>query len=142
MSVRSARVARRGEAGTGTIGTTAGVAAFLLFLLLALQVVVGLFTTSTVTAAGHDAARRVASAEVDHDDPAAVELARAEAEAELRRLLGGIGDDAVVTWAIGADEVRLHVTVTVPGILPSSLGAATGRRQVDRTFTARIEAVR
>lgn len=127
------------ERGTGLIGSAAGVAAFLLFLLFALQLISNLYATSTVTAAGYDATRSVASAEVDHDDPASVATAQREAERHLRDLLGEMGQDAEFTWSSDGEQVRLRLVVDSPGILPSSVRDTTGLRRIDRTFVVRIE---
>lgn len=128
-----------GEAGTGLIGTAAGVAVFLTFLLFAVQLTLNLYATSTVTAAGFDAARAVASQRVDHDDRAAVEAAQVEATETLRSLLGEIGRQAELTWTVGAEVVRLRLVVDAPGVLPSGLAGGVGLRRIERTFEVRIE---
>lgn len=130
------------EEGTGLIGTAAAVAAFVLFLLFAVQLIANLYATSTVTAAGYDAARTVASAEVDHTDPQAVAAVQREAERQLRDLLGTMGRTAQLTWTVGPDHVRLHVVVDSPGIVPSSVRDTTGMRRIERTFVVRIEGPR
>lgn len=137
MSARS-----RSEAGTGLIGSAAGVAVFLVLLLFAVQLVVNLYASSTVSAAGYDAARQVASRRVDHGDPAAIASAQLDAERRLRRLLGELGRSAEVTWQVDADTVRLRVVADAPGVLPRRLAQGTALRQVDRTFVVRIEAIR
>ncbi|MEO6989595.1 MAG: hypothetical protein ABI239_13225 [Aquihabitans sp.] len=129
----------RGEAGTGLIGSAAGVAAFVLFLLFAVQLIVNLYATSTVTAAGYDAARSVASANVDHSDPQSVAVAQREAERHLRDLLGDMGQSAQLSWSTDGNQIRLHVVVDSPGILPSSVRDTTSLRHIDRTFVVRIE---
>lgn len=127
------------ERGTGLIGSAAGVAAFVLFLLFAVQLIVNLYATSTVTAAGYDAARSVASASVDHDDPRSVSIAQGEAERHLRDLLGELGRTAKLSWSSDGNQVRLHLVVDSPGIIPSSVRDTTGLRRIDRTFAVRIE---
>lgn len=130
------------ERGTGLIGSAAGVAAFVLFLLFAVQLIVNLYATSTVTAAGYDAARSVASASVDHSDPQAVVGAQQEAERHLRDLLGAMGRGAELSWSSDGDQIRLHLMVDSPGIIPSSVRDTTGLRRIDRTFVVRIEQTR
>lgn len=132
----------RSEAGTGLIGSAAGVAVFLVLLLFTVQLVADLYATSTVNAAGYDAARQVASRRVDHTDPAAVVYAQRAAEHRLRSLLGRFGRTAAVTWQVDDEEVRLRVEVDAPGILPSGLARRTALRHIDKTFVVRIEAVR
>lgn len=127
------------ERGTGLIGSAAGVAAFVLFLLFAVQLIVNLYATSTVTAAGYDAARSVASADVDQGDPRAVAIAQREAERHLRGLLGEMGRTAELTWSSDGSQLRLHLVVDSPGIIPSSVRDTTGLRRIDRTFVVRIE---
>src|SRR5438105_4596946 len=74
---------RRDERGTGLIGTWAGFVIFLALLLFAVQVMFNLWSTSAVTAAASDAARKVATA----DDPSSRSVQR-QAEDDARRLLG------------------------------------------------------
>ena len=127
-----------GESGTGTIGTAAGVAAFLVLLLFAVQLMVNLYAASTVTAAGYDAARVVASRRVDHSNPLSVASAQAEAEARFHQLVGRAGESAELTWIVSSTTVELRVLVDTPTILPSEFGpVAFGR--VDRTFVVRTE---
>ena len=130
------------EDGTGLIGSAAGVAAFLLFLLFAVQLIANLYATSTVTAAGYDAARSVASASVDHDDPQSVASAQREAERHLRDLLGTMGRTAELSWSSDGEQIRLRLVVDSPGIIPSSVRDTTGLRRIDRTFVVRIEQTR
>lgn len=129
----------RGQRGTGLLGTAAGTAAFLVFLLFAVQLTVTLYATSTVNAAGYDAARRVASMRIDHDDPAAVRRAAAESERHLRDLLGDLGRTARVTWTVDADHVRLRIVADSPGVLPSTVRDTAHLRHIDRTFVVRVE---
>lgn len=112
---------------------------FLLFLLFAVQLITNLYATSTVSAAGYDAARFVASRQVDHRDPAAVAQAELLAEQQLRALLGGMGRQADLSWEVTGSSVRLTIHVRAPAILPSTLDGGAGRRVIDRTFAVRIE---
>ena len=134
--------ARHGERGTGLVGSIAGVAAFVLFLLFAVQLLVNLYTATTVSAAGLDAARTVASRHVDHDDAGSVAAARARAEARFRSLLGRSADRAELTWSITGDVVHLRVVARPPGVLPSTLGHRVAFGHIDRTFTVRVEELR
>ena len=128
-----------GESGTGLIGTSAGVAVFLIFLLFAVQLTLNLYATSTVTAAGFDAARTVASRRVDHANRAEVAAAQAAATETLRTMLGETGRHADVSWTVGTEVVRLRLVVDAPGVLPSELAGGAGPRRIDRTFVVRIE---
>lgn len=136
---RDVPVGETGETGTGLIGSAAGVAVFLIFLLFAVQLTVNLYATSTVTAAGFDAARTVASRRVDHHDATSVATAQVQAEEVLRSLLGETGRQADLTWTIDAEVVRLELVVDAPGILPSALAGGMGLRHIERTFVVRIE---
>ncbi len=134
---------RRGsERGSGYVGTTAGVVAFLLLLLFAVQLMANLYATSTVSAAGFDAARLVASKDGDHTEPGSVASARARAEARFRSLVGRLGDRASLTWSDDAEIVRLHVSVATPTILPRSFGDVVAFGQVERTFEVHVEELR
>jgi Flp pilus assembly protein TadG len=117
----------------------AGVAVFLAFLLFAVQLSVNLYATSTVSAAGHDAARAVASRRVDHQDPASVAAAQAAAEQQLRQVMGSLAEGAQVSWIGDGEVVRLRLVVDAPGILPPDLANGTGLRRIDRSFSVRIE---
>jgi hypothetical protein len=129
----------RGERGTAVIGSTAGVAVFLVLLLFAVQLLTNLYATTTVTAAGLDAARTVAARDVDHTSPAEVGAAAARAEAGFRHLTGPVGQRAQLSWAVDGETVRLRVRADSPTILPSRWGARLAFGRIDRTFVVRIE---
>lgn len=139
---RSIRRALRSERGTGLVGTAAGVTAFLFLLLFAVQLLVNLYTTTTVTAAGLDAARVVAGKDVDHLDPGAVASARVRAEDRFRSLMGAAADRAVLSWSDDAETVRLRVQMDPPTILPHALGGVLAFGRVDRTFEVHVEELR
>lgn len=123
------------ERGTGLIASVAGVTVFLALLTVAVQVLVDLYQTSVVTAAGYDVARSVAS---DADQPpSAPELLAAEAR--LRDLLGGVGDDAEVSWDVGGGVIRLHLVVPTRRFLLPVVAGPLGLDEVDRTITVRAE---
>jgi len=130
---------RRGERGTGLLATSVAVLVFLVFLLFAVQVVLRLSATSTADAALHDAARRVAAVEVDHDDPRAVAAATRSAEAQLRDLLGPMGRTAEIGWEVDRERVRLHLVADAPGVLPAGLADTAGLRRIDRTVVVQVE---
>jgi Flp pilus assembly protein TadG len=136
------RGSRDPEAGTGLIGTAAGVMVFLVLLLFAVQLSVNLYATSTVTAAGYDSARLVASADVDHARSSSLDAARRRAEARFHQLVGAAGDAAALTWELRGGAVRLRVQMDPPGILPPTMGSAAGFDHIDRTFVVRIEEFR
>jgi len=123
----------RGEDGTGIIGTVVGVVIFLSLLLFAVQVLVGLYATTVVSAAAYDAAKTVAGS-----DAGAGAAARAVAVDEARRRLGRAGEQASFIWGDSPDSVVLTVRAPRPQFLPGSLGLP----DVVRTVRVRVEAVR
>ena len=129
-------VAPTSDRGSGLISTAAGVVVFLMFLLFAVQLLFGLYATSTVTAVANDAATRAASR--------ASPTLRA-IEGEARTSLGRIGEDAHFTWAAddtngdGRDDtVVLTITVRPPRFVPGSLGGSSPS-EIRRTARARLE---
>lgn len=126
-----------GDRGTGLISTVAGLLAFLAFLLFAVQLLLNLYATSTVTAAAGDAARLVA-ARGNARDAAAV----ARAEDHARALLGRFGEEVRFSWALDGGAVRLRVQAEAPRVVLPGLGGALGFDEIDRTVVARIEELR
>ncbi len=110
---------------------------FLGLLLLAVQVLVGLYATSVVTAATYDAARVMAG--TDQGESAA---GRALAERSARAQLGRSGERAAFRWDNDADTVRLHVQAPRPTLLPRSLATTVGLGDIERTVHVRVERVR
>ena len=125
------------QAGAGVISTVIGVTVFLVLLLFAVQVLVGLYATSVVTAVTYDAAKIVAGA--DQGDSAE---GLASAEAGARTQLGRFGEKAAFRWDNDADVVRLHVQAPRPTVLPSGLVSGVGLADIERTVTVRVERVR
>ena len=113
--------------------------AFLFFMLFAVQLLMNLYATSTINAAGLDAARSVASRNVNHFDPAAIASAQTGAEARFRALLGSAADGAELSWSIDQQTVRLHVQMRPPTILPTSLGHRVAFSEVSRTYEVQVE---
>jgi hypothetical protein len=121
----------------------AGFVVFLAFMLLAVQLLLGLFTRSIVTSAAYEAARLVASHDVDHADPVAVANARARGERRARQLLGRAGDDLRLDWSgTNADTVVLRVQAPTPRVFLPGLQARLGLDHVDRTVRVRVESLR
>ena len=129
-----------GDDGTGLIGAIAGFTVVLALALFAVQVLLNLFTTSAVTDAAHDGARRVAGARVDHADPLAVTAARTDAERTIRDLLGAYGERVSIDWSAStADEVVVRVRGEAPRVLLPGLAGPVGLDRVDRTVRVRVE---
>jgi len=133
----SSRRATAPERGAGVVATTIGAAAFLVLVLFAAHVVLGLYTTSVVTAVTYDAASEVAAA----DGPGAAG-AVARAEAQARRQLGAYGRDAAFRWDLSPDEVALTVQARRPSVLPRMLVGGTALGDIERTVRVRVEKVR
>lgn len=113
---------------------------FLVFLLFAVQLLFGLYASSTVTAVANDAAQRAAAANAPP-----VEVIESDARASL----GRVGDDAEFTWAFddtdgdGVDDtVVLQVIAVPPRLVPTSIGSAAGFGDIRRTVRARLETFR
>jgi hypothetical protein len=104
-----------------------GVAVFLTLLLFAVQVLVGLYATTVVSAAAYDAAKAVAGADRMAPD-VAVDIARER--------IGALGRRAEFAWAIDEDVVALTVRAPRPTLLPLA------SPEVVRTARVRIESVR
>ena len=127
------------DAGAGLLSTAAGVVVFLVFLLFAVQLLFGLYASSTVNAVANDAATRAASA-------GAPTLDRIESEA--RESLGEIGSSATFSWSVedsdgdGSDDtVVLEVVADPPRFIPPSIGGAIGLDEIRRTVRGRREEV-
>lgn len=105
----------------------------MLFLLLAVQTIVHLFATSTVTAVAYDAAEAVAT------DPGGEQQEIPRAEASARQKLGGLGQRASFDWEeADGQQVVLEVKVRSPGFLPF----ASPLLQIDRRVVVRTERFR
>ena len=112
---------------------------FLAFLLFAVQLLFGLYASSTVTAVANDAAVRAASA-----DAPPLEVI----EAEARRSLGEVGASASFEWMTDdsdgdglPDTVVLEVVARPPRFLPRSIGGAVGLDEIRRSVRVRTEQV-
>lgn len=132
---------RRDERGTGLIGTWAGFVVFLALLLFAVQVMFNLWSTSAVTAAAADAARKVATA----DDPSSPAVQQ-QAESDARAILGRYATDHVrpFRWQITGDGfVELKVAVErQPHFFLAAVPALIWGNQIHRTVRVRIERFR
>jgi len=136
--LRVARPRRRfsRNRGASLVTLSGALLVFLLLLFFAVQLTVDLYARSQVTAAGFDAARRVARYENDGNR----QTAAVDAETRLRSLLGAMGDDVRVEWDLDdPDVVRVRLVLVSPSIAPALVRDATGLAVVDRTITVRDE---
>lgn len=127
------------DRGTGLLSTAAGVVVFLVFLLFAVQLLFGLYASSTITAVANDAATRAASA----DAPPLSTI-----EADARENLGEVGKSATFAWDVddsdgdGAmDTVVLEVVARPPRFIPPSIGGSIGLDEIRRVVRVRAEQV-
>jgi hypothetical protein len=137
--VRRVRGRGGGDDGAGLLSTVAGVVVFLVFLLFAVQLLFGLYATSTVNAVANDAAVRAAAADAP---PLAV------IEGQARDNLGQVGDTATFRWSDDdadrdgePDTVVLEVVARPPRFVPPSIGGAIGLDEIRRTVRVRLEEV-
>jgi hypothetical protein len=127
------------DRGAGLLSTAAGVVVFLVFLLFAVQLLFGLYASSTVNAVANDAAVRAASA-----DAPPLEVIEAQARASL----GDVGAAAAFTWEADdadgdgePDTIVLEVVARPPRFIPPSIGGAIGLDEIRRTVRVRLEAL-
>lgn len=104
-----------------------------MFLFLAVQVAINLYATSTVTALGHDAARRAALAGAS---PAAI----ADAEVWLQGQLGDSVTLVATEWVVADGAVALSIVIDPPDLMINRTGPLVADR-IERTFVIRIEDV-
>jgi hypothetical protein len=126
------------------VSSLAGLTVFLMFLLLAVQVLFGLYATSTLRATLHDAAAR-AAAGGGGTDPSDLDRLAAEAEGSL----GAMGDRTEIQLRLvdddgdGAGDVVVGEAVAVPPrVVPPSVGGMVGFEQVRAAVRVRVERFR
>lgn len=126
------------------VSSLAGLTVFLMFLLLAVQVLFGLYATSTLRATLHDAAARAAAGGAG-TDPSDLDRLAAQAEASL----GAMGDRTVVRLRLvdddgdGAGDTVVGEAVAVPPrVVPRSIGGMVGFEQVRAAVRVRVERFR
>ena len=133
----------RPDRGAGLIGVIAGVTVFLAFLLFAVQLLISLYATSSVTDAAWDGARQVAGARIDHGDPSTLAAAEAGAEVRMRAELGRFAERVEVDWTgTDAEYVSVRVRGTTPRFGLPGLSGPLGFDVIDRTVRVRVEVLR
>jgi len=131
------------ERGAGLMGLIAGVSVFLVFLLFAVQLLMNLYATSSVTDAAWDGARQVAGARIDHRDPATLSVAEAAAEVRMRAELGHFAERVVFDWSeTDAESVAVRVVGTTPRFGLPGMSGPLGFDRIERTVRVRIEVFR
>lgn len=126
----------------GLVPTAAGFVVFLLFLLLAVQVLYGLYATSTVRGALNDAASRAANGRSTQ-----VQLERLADDAE--RSLGPMGERTTIRLRLVDDDadgvpdvVAGSAVADPPRFVPPPLGGVAGLDDIDVSVRVRIERFR
>lgn len=129
---------QRKESGSSVLGTLLGAGVFVLLLLFAVQILMGLFTSSVVNAATYDAAKAVASASVSGETDS-----RFDAERNAQTQLGGYGRRVTFDWSQSdADVVRLTARGPRLTFLPASLTGPAGLGDIVRRVAVRRERLR
>jgi hypothetical protein len=130
------------DRGVGMVPTAAGFVVFLVFLLLAVQVLYGLYATSTVRGALNDAASRAANGVAGE-----AELARLADDAE--RSLGPMGERTTILLRLEDDDADGVPDAVVgsaladpPRFVPLPLGGVAGLDDIDVSVRVRIERFR
>ena len=131
------------DQGAGLIGTIGGVTIVLSFLLFAVQLLVGLYANTTVTAIAYDTAHRAAGADAPRD-PDALEEYAAVAESRLAGVHGRVDfNSSVDRDGVGdLDLIVVHVTAKAPRFIPPFLGGDIGGRRVNRRIRVEAEEFR
>ena len=124
----------RDERGAGLVALPWAVLAFLTFLTLAVQAAVYFYSTSVLTAVGHDATRRAA---FGGGSPAAI----VDAERWLRSAIGPAVDIERLRWRTTGETVALELAARPPTVLIDT-DALIGLQTVERRFEVRRELAR
>ncbi|MBI2704771.1 MAG: hypothetical protein HYX32_05715 [Actinobacteria bacterium] len=115
----------------------------LIFLFFAVQLLVNLYVSSTVTSTAFEGARIVASSTVDPSDAVSVSAARTRAESKMRSLLGPQGQRATFDWsASDLEQVVLRVQLDTPRFAMPRWGSSIPMNRIDRTVRVRVETLR
>ena len=138
-----ARVRRTGDdRGLGVFGTSIGALVFLLFLFFALQVIFGLYATSTLRATLADATSRAAAR--GGASPAEIDRLVDEAEASLGEI--GRQPTTVIDLAVvdedgdGVDDVAIgRARAVPPRFVPPSIGGMIGFDVITAGARVRVE---
>ncbi|MGH9229658.1 MAG: hypothetical protein ACRD07_13210 [Acidimicrobiales bacterium] len=133
---------RDDDRGVGLVPSAAGFVVFLLFLLLAVQVLYGLYATSTVRGALNDAASRAANGPTSQ-----AQLERLADDAE--RSLGPMGERTTIRLRLEDDDadgvpdvVAGSAVADPPRFVPPPLGSIAGLDPIDVAVRVRIERFR
>ena len=124
----------RDERGAGLVALPWAVLAYLTFLTLAVQAAVYFYSTSVLTAVGHDATRRAA---FGGGSPAAI----ADAERWLRSSIGAAVDIELLRWSTTTETVALELAARPPTVLIDA-SALVGLQHIERRFEVRRELAR
>jgi Flp pilus assembly protein TadG len=120
------------ERGTGAVSALLGVTIVFVLLFFSAHLLLGLYSTSIVTAVTWDAARMAAG------EQGSVE----RAERYARDLLGERAGEIDFAWAGDGDSLTLTVRADNPRLLWPALMSAVGAEEIERTVNVRVEEFR
>jgi hypothetical protein len=126
---------RGDERGSGLLGAVLGVAIVAAMLGFSVNLLLGLWTRSTVDAVAYDAARDIATAPstVDPDTAARTSVERA------RALLGEHGERVTFDVAVDDQSVTLRVRSPGVGLMPALIDGGPMVGSIDRRIVIRRE---
>lgn len=136
---------RSDDRGAGVFATSVGFLVFLLFLFFAMQVMFGLYATSTLRATLNDAASRAAAGGAT--TPAALAQLAAEAEASLGEM-GQLPSTVIELELVDedgdgiGDAIVGRARAVPPRFVPSSMGGMIGFEQITAGVRVRVERLR
>jgi Flp pilus assembly protein TadG len=135
-----------GDLGAGVFSTAMGFLVFLLFLFFAMQVMFGLYATSTLRATVHDAAARAAAGR-GGTTPAELDRIAGEAEASLGEV--GRQPSTVIELELvdedgdgTGDVVVGRGRAVPPRFVPQALGGMVGFEEITAGARVRVERIR
>jgi len=130
----------RNDRGAGLIGAIGGVSIVLFFLLFAVQLLVGLYASTTVTAIATDVAQRAAGRNANRSYTA-IETYQREAEASLDGVHGQVdfSESTDVDGDGELDVIVVRVTAEAPRFVPAFLGGNLGIETIEETVRLDVE---
>jgi hypothetical protein len=131
----------RGDRGAGPLSAAIGLLVFLAFLFLAMQVMFGLYATSTLRAPLADAAARAAGGSLTPTEIAGMEQDARDSLGEMGRRPSTVVDLDVVDEdgdGVG-DVITGHAEAVPPRFVPSLAGGAIGFDRITASVRVRVE---
>lgn len=128
---------RRDQRGSAALGTVIGVGCLMVMLGVSINVLLGLWTRSTIDSVSYDATRTIATAPAGTPRRAAADAAFSRA----RDVLGPVGEQVCWDLESGEDDAAVVVRVRAPGVsvLPRVVSGAPTVGDLDRRIVVRAE---